>query len=530
MKKTRILGLFMVICLLVLTALSGCSNSKKTSKAADNGGQKSGNGALTYFVSLNPNAAATMKSYNGIAAYQKIEKATGVKVDFQHPPSNTNDSNQQFNLMMASGDLPDVIEWNWAAVPGGATKYLKGGQIIKLNKYIKKYAPNLSRVLKEHPEWKKEISTDNGSIYGFPFLRGGPKLLTFYGPIIRKDWLDKLGLKMPTTISEWHTVLEAFKTKDPNGNGKADEIPLLPNLTSNVFIGAYGITPGFYQVNGAVKYGPIQPQFKKYLALMHKWYKEGLIDPNYAATDSKLQDSLVTGNKLGAFVGYAGSGIGYYMGLMKNKEPNFKLIGTRYPTLKKGETPIVSQKDNYYDGVSAAISSDNKHIKETIKFLDYGYSKKGHMLFNFGVKGVSYNMVNGYPKYTKKITSNPKGLPMAQALAKYTRASWNGPFVQDPRYVEQYYQYPEQQAALKNWMDAKNKILMPPISLNPDESKQNASIMNDVNTYEQTMVDKFVMGKAPLSQFDQYVQTLKGMGIDKAVKNEQAALDRYNKR
>ncbi|WP_188696115.1 extracellular solute-binding protein [Pullulanibacillus camelliae] len=524
-KKQKLGLLVLVLSLFILTALTGCDSSKKSSSSSS-GDQ----GAISYYVQLNGNAGAIMKNYSNIGAYKQIEKETGVKVDFQHPPTDSDDMNQQFNLMMASGDLPDVIEWYWNTVPGGAEKYLKSGQIIKLNDYIKKYAPNLSKVLKEHPEWKKEISTDSGDIYGFPFLRGDPKLLTFFGPMIRKDWLDKLGLKVPTTIDEWHTVLKAFKTEDPNGNGKADEIPLLPDLNSNAFIGAFGITPGFYQENGTVKYGPMEPEFKDYLALMHQWYKEGLIDPNYVATDTKLRDANVTGNKLGAFISYAGSGIGYYTGLMKDKDPKFKLAGTPYPTLKKGETPIVSQEDNVYTGVAAVITSSNKHIKDTIKFLDYAYGDKGHMLMNFGIEGKSYDMDNGYPKYTKEITNNSKGLPMAQALAQYTRSSWNGPFVQDKRYIEQYMQDPEQKDAVNQWMKGKNAILMPPVTPTPDESTKLASILNDVNTYKDTMINKFIMGKEPLSHFDKYVKTMQGMGIDKAVKIEQAALDRYNKR
>lgn len=522
-RKTSIL--LAAFCLLFLTAVAGCSGSEKSSKEVGSNGKLK---SLSYFVvNTRPDV---LKTYNDIGAYKQLQKMTGVHVDFQHPPSGSSDQTQQFNLMMASGDLPDVIEWNWPSVPGGATKYLKDGKIIKLNKYIKKYAPNLSKILKEHPQWKKEITTDSGAIYGFPFLRSDPELLTFYGPMIRKDWLDKLGLKIPTTIGEWHTVLKAFKTEDPNGNGKADEIPLLPALTSNAFVGAWGITPGFYQNSGTVKYGPIQPQFKQYLTVMHKWYKQGLIDKDYVATDSKLQDAKVTGNKLGAFIGYAGSSLGYYMGLMKNKNPKFELAGTPYPTLHKGETPIVSQKDPNFPGNAAVITTSDTHVKQTVEWLDKAYGHKGHMLMNFGVKGKSYKMVNGYPTYTKLITNNPKGLPMAQALSLWCRSSWSGPFVQDKRYIEQYYQYPEQKKAIKSWMDAKNDILMPPITATPEESKQLSSIMNDVNTFEQTAVNKFIMGKTPLSQFSQYVKTLKGMGIEKAVKMKQAALDRYNKR
>ena len=67
--------------------------------------------------------------------------------------------------------------------------------------------------------------TDSGGIYFVPMLRLDPDLRVFQGFQIRQDWLDKLRLKVPTNVDEWYTTLKAFKTRDPNGNGKADEIP-----------------------------------------------------------------------------------------------------------------------------------------------------------------------------------------------------------------------------------------------------------------------------------------------------------------
>ncbi|MNF94974.1 hypothetical protein D3C84_777060 [compost metagenome] len=71
----------------------------------------------------------------------------------------------------------------------------------------------MKKLLDANPEIRKQISTDSGEIYSFPFIRNDPYLLTYYGLALRKDWLDKLKLEVPTTIEEWHTVLKAFKEK-----------------------------------------------------------------------------------------------------------------------------------------------------------------------------------------------------------------------------------------------------------------------------------------------------------------------------
>ncbi len=434
--------------------------------------------------------------------------------------------------MMTSGKLPDVIERIWTSVPGGPEKYIKDKKIVRLNEYIDEYAPNFKKILEEHPEWKKMISTDEGSIYSFPFLRQDELNLTFYGPVIRKDWLEQLDLEIPETIDEWHTVLKAFKEQDPNGNGENDEIPLLIDkdaITSNAFVGAWGITNGFYHIDSVVKYGPIQPEYKEFLSLMNKWYEEGLIDKEYVATDDKLKDAKVTNDQLGALMGYSGSSILRYMQLKKD-DPDFALTGAPYPVLKKGEIPPFNLAEVNYNGVGAAITADNENIEETVKWLDYKYGEEGFRLFNFGIEGESYEMIDGYPTYKEVITDNPDGKSMSEGLAMYVPAGWSGPFIQAKEYAEQYNNLPEQLEALENWKKGSNERAMPLVTPTQDESSEYASIMNDINTFKSEMINKFIMGEEPLSKFDDFVKTIESMGIDRATEIQQNALKRYNDR
>lgn len=523
----------------LLAACGGKEEAKGTSPAGTTGTSATGSPAptavpypssLTYWVALNGNAAATMKNYNEIAAYKELEKKTGTKVDFQHPP--VGQEKDQFNLMIASGNLPDVIEYGWSSAPKGPDSLIKDKRIIRLNELIAKNAPNLTKLLNERPELRKMITTDEGNIYVMPFLMGDDLLGVVNGPVIRQDWLDKVNLQVPKTIADWEKMLSAFRDTDLNGNGKKDEIPYLYSLGdtdfNNNLIGAWGITSEFYQENGTVKYGPIQPQFKEYLTTMAKWYKEGLIDKDYATTDGKLKDAKVTSNQLGAFTGYAGSGVGKYIDLMK-ADKSFKLVGAPYPSLASGGKPI-GQYSFPFSGIGAAISSNAKNPEQIVKWLDYKYGAEGHLLFNFGIEGVSYKMENGQPKYTDLILKNPDNLPIAQAMAKYFIAAWSGPILQDKRYIEQFYVLPEQSNAQRAWMQADHSKLMPPISLTSEESSKTASIMNDVKTYRDEMVNKFIMGAEPIENFDKFVNTIKGMGIDTALKARQDALTRYNSR
>ncbi|MEK3722699.1 ABC transporter substrate-binding protein [Paenibacillus sp. FSL H8-0034] len=517
---------------------SACSNAGGTNGTANSSTEKQAESKLTkltYFTELSANSAAVMKSYNETLVFQEMEKRTGVKVDFQHPPQGQGQATQALNLMVASNNLADVITYNWLTYNGGPEKAINDGVIIDLKDLIDKYAPNLSKILKENPDLKKQISTDTGKIYSFPEIYVTKEQLTYYGLGIRQDWLEKLGLQTPTTIDEWYTVLKAFKEKDPNGNGKADELPINFNLNQlrsgvadDAIVGAWGIGFDFYQEDGKVKYGMLDPKFKDFVATLQKWYKEGLLDPEYATTDSKLFDAKMTGDRIGSGVFLAGGGIGKFNQLMQPKNPNYKLAGTPYPTVKKGDVPELGQKINAFTGLGDAISKTNKNPIETVKWLDYKYGPEGHMLFNFGIEGVSYKLENGYPKYTDDIMKNPQGLPVAQTLAK---VYGYGAKLVDIRYNEQYsWITPLQKDAVKMWSAPTNKKKMPPVTPSPEESTKYSSVMNDIRTYTDEMLNKFIMGAEPMDNYDNFVKKLKSLNIDEAIKIQQAALDRYNKR
>ncbi|MDR6879368.1 extracellular solute-binding protein [Bacillus sp. 3255] len=522
--------------ILSLAVLAGCSTTSTTTEKTSTDQQKAAEPpslqTLSYWVPLASNVAATLKSFGDMTVYQELQKKTGVTVTFQHPP--VGQEKDQFNLMITGNKLPDVIEYGWTGYPGGPEKAIKDGKIIKLNDIIAKNAPNLKKILDTNPEWKKMIVTDDGSIYGFPFLRGDDYLLVSNGIALRKDWLDKLNLKMPETLDDWHNVLTAIKKTDLNGNGKADEIPLLiskGDMTGSIpFLGSFGVNYEFYQVNGKVSYGPTQPEYKQFLTLMNQWYKEGLLDPDFAVTDNKVKDAKITGNQLFATTMSTGSGIGNYTTLVGNKIPGFKLVASPFPVVKAGDKRMWNAKTyNYSGGIAAAITTSNTNPEGTAKWLDFAYSEEGKMLFNFGVEDVSYKNVNGYPTYTDSIMK-PKDTSVAFAMARHVRANFNGPFVQDKRYMEQYAALPEQKDSIKIWSDATNERRMPQVTPTASESSKFASAMNDINTYKDEMFNKFIMGAEPLDNFDKYVKTIEGMGLQEAIKIQQAALERYNKR
>ncbi len=491
------------------------------------------NKKLTYWAEMNPNVSSTKPTFDQVPFFQELQKRTGVQLQFTQPPANQ--TKEALNMLLASGDLPDIIEYPWATFPGGGAKAISDGYILKLNDAIDKYAPNFKKYLKEHPEVDKQIKTDDGSYYVFPFIRGDDLLKTYQGPIIRQDWLDELGLPVPATIDEWYTVLKAFKEK----KGIAAPLTFLGTpstlfgLDGGAFIGAYGVKKDFYQVDGVVKYGPLEPGYKEFLGTFRKWYEEGLIDKNIATMDTKNMDSNMTSDRSGASVWNSGAGINKWSAVLKQKNANAKLVGAPYPVLKKGDKPMFGQKDASFvtAGGSVAISAKSKNVEAAVRLLDYGYSEEGHNLYNFGVEGVSYKLVNQVPTFTDFVMNNPDKLAVAQALSLYARSAYSGPFVQDKQYAMQVTTMQEQKDAIQVWSQTDtDKYVLPTLSMTPEESAEYAAIMNDVNTLVDEMSLKIILGAVPLDSYEGYVTKLKGLKVDRAIALKKAALERYNKR
>lgn len=521
-----------LIILVVALLLAACKQTDDAAVSPSPTSQPAGDGStLTYWAELNGNAASVKPSFQDVPFFQEWQKRTGVKLQFIQPPANQ--AKQAINVLLASGELPDVIEYEWANFPGGPEKAIKDGYILRLNDLIEQYAPNLKKYLAEHPEIDKQIKTADGSYYVFPFIQGDVRLRTYQGPIVRQDWLDELGLPLPRTIDQWHDMLVAFKEK------KGIEAPMsflgTPNplfgIENGGFVGAFGVKKGFYlDGEGKVKFGPIEAGYMQFLALFRQWYAEGLLDKNMATVDTKTLDASMITGRSGATIWNAGAGIGTWTPIVRELDEKASFVPAPYPVLHDGERPKFGQRVySYMSSGGVAISAKSDKAAEAVRMLDYGYGPEGHLLFNFGIEGVSYTMEGDKPTYTDLILRNPDKLAPAQALAMYSRASYFGPFVQDVQYLEQYYMMKEQKDAMVVWSDTDaDKYMLPPVQKTERENAELSAIMQDVTTLVDEMSLRIILGTEPVEAYGDLVSQVKALGIDRAIAIQEAALKRYN--
>ncbi len=511
------------------TGSSQAGSSQTDSTQAETGSQ-SGT-ALTYWCELNQNVSANYSNLGETPFGKEWQKETGITVEFQHPPANQ--GSEQFSLMLADGELPDLLEYAWMNYPGGPEKAIKDGNIYELTDIINQYCPNLRKYLDENPDIDRMIKTDEGHYYCFPFIRGDDRLCNTIGLMLRQDWLEELDMEVPTTIDEWHDVLVAFRDKKGATAPLSWEYTMGSLTSANPFAYAYGTCREFYLGDdGKIHFGPAEDGYKQYLELFHQWYGEKLIDQDLASLQLDQVSAKITSGQAGASIGWAGSRMGTWVNAAVQTNPDFMLVCAPYPTINKGDQPQMGQIDNRYPNQgSVAITTSCKDIEAAAKLMDFAYGEEGHMMFNFGIEGESYNMIDGYPTYTDVILNNPDGWSVAQSLSAYIRGNYNGPFVQDIRYLEQYYTIDTQKESNLIW-GATNaaKYKVPPVTPTTEESKEYSTIMNEINTYRDEMTLKFILGDESLDKFDEYVKTLNELGLERALEIQNAALDRYNAR
>ena len=422
---------------------------------------------------------------------------------------------EQLNILKLSSSFPDIIEYSWFYYSGGVTKAMSDGYIIPLNDLIENYSPNLNKYLKNHPEVNRQILTDDGFYYAYPFLRDDSSLNIYCGFIIRTDWLEESGLPIPETIDDWERTLTVFRDE------YHAESPIMLSA-DNHFKSAFGICESFYIDNGSVKFCYSEPAYKDFLLLMHRWYNEGFFQPEFPSQHMQDSTIMIQTGKCGALYGTVGNTLGSLLSI------GTPVIGTPYPVKNKGDIPYSSQYDGQYTPTNAAAISPACRIPETAaRLLDFGYSEEGKLLYNFGIEGESYTLINGQPFFTDFILDNPDGLSAADAMSGYIRANTSAPCIQTAEYFKQYVSDERQQLSLRRWQltdAAKHKL--PPLYFTGDELTAYSNRF-DIESYALEAEVEFIIGLRNIDEFDAYVAELYERGLGELLKCYQTAYERY---
>ncbi len=485
---------------------------------------------ITYYTTLSEIGRQYMKTLDENYMIKEIEKQTGLNIDFVHPPAG--DNGEYFNIVLASGDYPDVIKDPFSRYPGGPDGAINDGVLIDMGPYIEKYTPTFMKMVKEYG-LEKKIRSDKGTIIKFgtifmpPFLAGK----TGRGLIIRKDLLEKFSLKSPKTLDEFTNVLRVFKQ-----NGI--EIPLVISNyrdwmwnDTNIIASAFGTTHKDYYVNdGKVNYGPIEPEYKEYLSYLKMLFEEGLLDPDFMTHQRGDSMKIFQSGKAGVF--HAGIWeLRKILEIGAGADPDFDIEAVPFFT-KDGSPCTLQNTIEHLSGTPVFVSSNAKDPVLIAKYFEYLHQKDTMQLVSWGPgtkESPTYEIVDGKLKFTDFMQNgkNPFKADFPSMRVMYTDANMTVAY--DNEMEKQQYDDERVLKVFDGWSDSSGSESKYPLFVTPtvEESKELVNIEADIKTYVEEMFHKFVMGSVSLDDFDDYVKSIKNMGIDRAIELKQAGLNRY---
>ena len=478
---------------------------------------------LSYFVADDSNCAIMTTDWNDNEFYQEMERRTGVHLEMEMVSSADYQTN--FNLMIASGTLADLIYVGASYYAEGVDAAIDDGYFLDLTDLVDEYMPNYQKVRTSDIQYELLSTTDSGrlgAVYELRQSKQGPWL----GLWIRQDWLDDLNLETPVTFDDYHEVLTAFK------NEKGATAPLILNFSGSD--GEFGTMSGglnvlnSWQLNetGKVNFGPYMDAWKEYVTIMHQWYTEGLIDPDFMATDERTADmaKVVTGAS-GLFAALYTMPSVYEAA---SEDPNMNLAPVNPPVMNEGDEGHIRLRDSYTSG-NTAISADSENWEVALRWLDYLYTDEGALLANYGVEGDTFEFdENGKPVFTDKILNNENGWTMTQTVASYLCpsagiANWSD-------WTRELAGVPEKdQACYDVWSEFSDDWRLPSsVTLTQEESTERAALYADISTIVKEQTAQFISGALDIeSNWDAYISALEASGMERAIEITQAAYDRY---
>jgi putative aldouronate transport system substrate-binding protein len=431
----------------------------------------------------------------------------------------------QFNLVVASGDYPDVFTAIDKYYTGSFQKAYEDEVIIQLDEYLAEDMPEYWNLIHEDKELLRAVTSDDGSYMAWYSIYD--KTVVNEGYFVRKDWCDLLNMDVPTNVDELNDFLYGIKSE--------------LNLDSSLLLGdglstmaeAWGVGgtaasgSGFaYHREGDTLVADIASEaYKDYVAQLHQWYVDRIVSQNFTELDTGNMSGDME-RELAADRTAVVSTMVNSMDNLTNDDPNFELAAM-VVTLDGGNLHT-GGGERQFDSTCISTQCDPELIPYIMGWMNYWYTEEGAMAMSYGVEGLDYGYdADGNIMYLKNITENEYGYPaMLYSRARCFSGASFGLMYQDrtvPFYTE------AQEVAIETWTSrTDNEEAIPNgLGLNSEESEIVALYATDLATYMSEEIPKFVTGDRDMSEWDAFVENCMGMHVDELLAAYQGAFDRY---
>lgn len=487
---------------------------------------------FTQWQSADPGQSG-LESLGDSLAYQEMEKLTGVKWEFYSVSSAS--ASETFQIAMAGNEYDDFYISVGSFLVNGADWYIDNEIFVDIEPLIPQYAPNYDYVRRLTEGTYVTTITDSGKAPGF-YQIVQTLQWAWMGPMGRQDWLDNLGLEVPNTYDTYHDALVAIRDEyNPerplaiSQTGCVDWLMVGMDTTYNPQPASQ--TANFLNIDGTAVSGLTQPGFREYVEMMTQWYSEGLIDPYFYSRENVIDSAPLLNGEVGIQTGLYCD--------MDNQDPNAHALGNTEFAYRGFYTPTRNAGDvrkivmggastSYNKFVLSCISTSCENIEVMMRWIDYLYTEEGALLANYGLEGISFEYdEEGNPNVTDVIYRNENGLASylqwnvyMMGLVMPSWYDWEREIM--PTASDAVWETEELFDG--NWED---EYTMPTLSLTQEESAQLSAIMADINTRVSETLVRIISGQMPMSEFDNMLAEVEGIGLSDAVAIVQAALDRY---
>lgn len=478
-------------------------------------------------------------SFDEMPFVKQLEEETNVHVNWKEYPETSWD--EKVNLDFASGNLADAYMTCYGMDDSSLMQYAGEGSIIAIDEILEAQAPHIMEKFEKYPAVKVQATALDGHIYGLPrYENEGTDINCFM--YINKTWLDKLNLEVPATAEEFRAVLKAFKEQDPNGNGKDDELPLVgigdfskqDYSFFNIF-GMFGIAPDMNALtldeNDQVICAATQDEWREACEYFAKLYADGLLDDETFTQGETQVTAKGSGEdeRIGVLLGWNATN---YVGSQYADD----YIPIAFPAADGHEAKMYKMAVSGVSYNNFWVTSACENPDLVIAWLDYiNSSDLMTVQASYGIIGEEEAYSNLYYNDEGALeywTGSPEGMTFGEYRHKWSIATScyvihdvaqmaeDNFFLGNPNNM--------QKAEECRSFDAYAAAELPTLKFTDEETDTLTNIKSGILDQILQMSARWIAGESDIDKdWDSYIDSLNGIGLEEYVSIHQAAYDRY---
>jgi len=494
-------------------------------------------GDVTFTILHNEPALGPMTGQMNMSTYGDFEtialgtETIGVTPEWSALSAWSGDT--QFNLIVASGDYPDVFSGISMYYTGSFAKALEDEVIVTIDpEILGDNMPEYWNLLQDDPALKKAVTNDDDEFVAWYSVFD--KQIVNEGYFIRKDMLDKLGMEVPVSIDEMNEF--AYAAKSEFGLQSVMMMASdLATLIEGFGLGRTGVTSSvasgagfaYHREGDQIVADITSERYKNYIEQLHQWYADGIVSQNFTELDSGNFSGDMEAELAADRTVICKTLVNSWDNLITlNPDPDFELA-PMVVTVDGGNVHS-GRGERQFDSCSLSSTCDPDLYPYILGWMNYWYTEEGAMLGNYGIQGVDYDYdADGNIYYLESITQNEYGYPpMLYSRARCFSGAGFGLMYQDrtvPFFSD------AQTECIDLWTSRTDDEEAVPqtLSLTTEESEIVAQYGPDLATYISEEIPKFVTGDRDLSTWGEFMDAVNAMHVDELTEVYQASYDRY---